>query len=122
MIDGKIVLVVNPEPSFDQVSFVNGICTSKGGKHVDSVTNHIARKIQHIIATKGYKRKKMKLKQSHIKDNMFIFIRSTIENPSFDSQIKEYLTTPASKFGSKFEVSDKFIEKSIKKHHLLNAL
>ena len=29
-----------------------------------------------------------------------MFVKSTIENPSFDSQIKEYLTTPSSKFGS----------------------
>ena len=54
------------------------------------------------------------MKQSHIKDNIFVFVKCTIENPSFDSQIKEYLTTPSSKFGSKFEVSDKFIEKLAK--------
>ena len=58
-------------------------------------------------------KKNIKLKQVHIKDNMFVFIRSIIENPSFDSQIKEYLTTPPSKFGSKFEVSEKNIEKLI---------
>ena len=53
---------------------------------------------------------------------MFVFLRSTIENPSFDSQIKEYLTTPASKFGSKFEISDKFIEKLLKTSIIDQAL
>ena len=39
---------------------------------------------------------------------------SVIENPSFDSQTKETLTTTASRFGSKCEISDKFIEKLAK--------
>lgn len=118
----EIVVAVNPEATFDQVSFVNGINTIKGGKHVDNVTTHIARKLQHIISTKGYKRKKLKIKQSYLKDQMFVFLRSTIENPSFDSQIKEYLTTPSSKFGSKFEISDKFIEKLLKTSIIDQAL
>lgn len=107
----EVVVIVG---DFDQISFVNGINTIKGGKHVDHVTNTITRKLANIIKTKGYKRKKMTLKQSLIKDNMIIFIRSVIENPAFDSQIKEFLTTPMNKFGSKFDISDKFIDKLMK--------
>lgn len=110
----EIVVAVNPDTKFEQVSFVNGITTLKGGKHVDYVANAIIKKIQAYTSTKGIKRKKLDLKPAHIKDNIFIFIRSTIENPAFDSQIKEYLTTPSTKFGSKCEVSDKFIEKLVK--------
>ena len=110
----EIVVAVNPDTKFEHVSFVNGISTVKGGKHVDSVTNSIVKKVQAYVSTKGIKRKKMDLKPSHIKDNLFIFVKSTIENPAFDSQIKEYLTTPATKFGSKCDVSDKFIEKLVK--------
>ena len=43
-----------------------------------------------------------------------LFVNSVIENPSFDSQTKECLNTPQSKFGSKCVVSDKFIEKLAK--------
>jgi len=110
----EIVVAVNPEAKFEQISFVNGGSTLKGGKHVDYVVNNIVKKIQTHVSTKGVKRKKVELKPVHIKDNMFIFIRSTIENPAFDSQIKEYLTTPATKFGSKCEISDKFVEKLVK--------
>ena len=110
----EIVVAVNPDTKFEQVSFVNGITTLKGGKHVDYVTNAIIKKVQAYTSTKGIKRKKLDLKPAHIKDNLFVFIRSTIENPAFDSQIKEYLTTPSTKFGSKCEVSDKFIEKLVK--------
>ena len=43
-----------------------------------------------------------------------MFIRCDIENPAFDSQTKDFMNTPSSKFGSKCEVSDKFIEKVAK--------
>ena len=45
---------------------------------------------------------------------MILFLRCDIENPAFDSQTKDYMNTPSSKFGSKCEVSDKFIEKIAK--------
>jgi len=110
----EVVVAINPDTKFEHVSFVNGISTIKGGKHVDYVANSIIKRVQTIASTKGIKRKKIELKPAHIKDNLFIFVRSTIENPAFDSQIKEYLTTPSTKFGSKCEVSDKFIEKLMK--------
>ncbi len=115
----EVVVAVNPEPKFEQISFVNGICTLKGGKHVDNIVNNITKKIQTYVSTKGHNRKKQELKQNHIKDNLFVFVRSTIENPSFDSQIKEYLTTPATKFGSKYDASEKFIENIIKKTNIV---
>jgi DNA topoisomerase-2 len=110
----EVVVAVNPDAKFDQVSFVNGISTLKGGKHVDYVASSIIKKVQTFASTKGIKRKKIDLKPSHIKDNLFVFVKAIIENPSFDSQIKEYLTTPSTKFGSKCEVSEKFIEKLMK--------
>jgi DNA topoisomerase II len=106
----EVVIALSNDDKLEHVSFVNGIYTFKGGKHVDNVANHIAKKLQHFVATKGIKRKKHDIKTSHIKDNMWIFLKSIIVNPSFDSQTKEYLTTPSTKFGSKFEISDKFIE------------
>ena len=37
-------------------------------------------------------------------------MKCSIDNPAFNSQTKEYLTTNASNFGSKCELSNKFIE------------
>lgn len=110
----EVVVAVNPETRFDHVSFVNGVSTLKGGKHVDAVCNAITKAITTIASTKGIKRKKVDIKPNDLKTNMFLFVRSTIENPSFDSQIKEYLTTPSTKFGSRYEPSEKFIEKVMK--------
>ena len=118
----EVVVAVNPDTKFEQVSFVNGISTLKGGKHVDYIVNGIIKKVQNYVSTKGIKRKKLDIKPSHLKDNIFVFVRSTIENPAFDSQIKEYLTTPSTKFGSKCEVSEKFIEKLVKTSLIERAL
>lgn len=107
----EVVIAVSPDQKFDQMSFVNGVATIKGGKHVDNVVTTITNKlIKHVAAKRG----KVELKPSHVKENMFVFVRSVIVNPAFDSQTKEYLTTPAIKFGSKCEVSEKFIEKLAK--------
>ena len=45
---------------------------------------------------------------------MLLSARTIIEDPSFDSQTKEYLTTNQSKFGSTCNIDKKFIEKLAK--------
>jgi len=96
--------------SFEYISFVNGINTVKGGKHLEYVTNMITKNLVDMTLAK----KKKSVKSQHIKDNLIIFVKAIIVNPSFDSQSKETLTTPVAKFGSKCELSDKFYEKLFK--------
>ncbi len=98
------------DDGFNQVSFVNGVCTQKGGTHVEAVVNQIAKKLIELVQ----KRKKIKLKPQHIKDHLFLFLNSTIVNPTFDSQTKDTLTTPPAKFGTKVNIDAKFIEKLYK--------
>jgi len=95
---------------FVQISFVNGIYTSKGGKHVEYILNQIIRKLSEYIE----KKKKIKVHPNTIKEQLILFLRCDIENPSFDSQTKDFMNTPMVKFGSKCDVSDKFIEKLAK--------
>ena len=106
----EYVVCLSPKQEFTQISFVNGIFTSKGGKHVDYIVNQIIRKISNIIKQK----KHIDVKPSSIKEQLMIFINCTIENPAFDSQTKDYLNTAISNFGSTCDVSDKFIEKLAK--------
>lgn len=103
---------------FTQISFVNGINTSKGGKHVDYIMNQIIKKITTYILTK----KKIEIKASTLRENIMIFLNCSIENPSFDSQTKDFLNTPYNKFGSTCEVSDKFIDKMISKLGLMDRM
>ena len=95
-----------PKEEFTQVSTVNGIYTCKGGKHVDYILNQIIRKLTAYIK----KKKKIDVKPSTIKEQIMLFVRCDIENPTFDSQTKDTMTTPISKFGSACEISDKFVE------------
>ena len=106
----EYAVAVSPSNEFLQVSFVNGIHTPKGGKHVEYILNQITRKLVDYIE----KKKKIKVNPTSIKEQIILFVRCDVENPSFDSQTKDYLNTPSQKFGSKSDVSDKFIEKIAK--------
>ena len=110
--DGRweYAIALTPTSEFIQISFVNGIHTSKGGKHVEYILNQVVRKLVDYIE----KKKKTKVNPNSIKEQLILFIRCDIENPAFDSQTKDYMNTPFAKFGSKCEVSDKFIEKLAK--------
>ncbi len=104
--DRWTVGVVLSNDGFQHASFVNGIHTSIGGSHVDHVTNQIAKEIIEKL-----KSKKIEVKPSDVKNKMFVFIRSAIVNPVFDSQSKECLKMAKSKFGSEFVMSDAFRKK-----------
>jgi DNA topoisomerase II len=106
----EYAVALTPTSEFVQISFVNGIHTSKGGKHVEYILNQIVRKLVDYIE----KKKKTKVNPNSIKEQLILFLRCDIENPAFDSQTKDYMNTPSSKFGSKCDVSDKFIEKVAK--------
>ena len=95
---------------FTQISFVNGIYTSKGGKHVDYIIGQIVKKLTIYIKEK----KHIDVKPASIKEQLMIFVNCTIENPAFDSQTKDYLNSAVSNFGSSCDVSIKFIEKIAK--------
>ena len=106
----EYAVALTPTNEFVQISFVNGIHTSKGGKHVEYILNQITKKVGEFIE----KKKKVKVNANTIKEQLILFLRCDIENPAFDSQTKDFMNTPSSKFGSKCEVSDKFIEKIAK--------
>jgi DNA topoisomerase-2 len=106
----EYAVALTPTNEFVQISFVNGIHTAKGGKHVEYILNQITRKLCELIE----KKKKVKVNPNTIKEQLILFVRCDIENPAFDSQTKDYMNTPSSKFGSKCDVSDKFIEKVAK--------
>lgn len=106
----EYAVCLTPQDEFTQVSFVNGIYTSKGGKHVDYILNQIVRKLTDYIE----KKKKVKVKPTTIKEQLMLFVNCVVENPAFDSQTKDYMNTSSTKFGSSCKVTDKFIEKVAK--------
>ena len=106
----EYAVALSPTHEFVQVSFVNGIATHKGGKHVDYIVGQITRKLSDYIE----KKKKVKVNMNSIKEQLILFLRCDVENPSFDSQTKDFMNTPSNKFGSSCAVSDNFIEKVAK--------
>ena len=96
------------ENGLEQVSFVNGLCTMKGGTHVDHAANLIANGIIDEMA------KKIKLRPQQVKNTFNIFVKATLENPTFSSQVKSECTSKSPDFGSKFEPPKNFVKNVLK--------
>lgn len=99
-------------------SFVNGIWTSKGGTHVDTISNQIASYVSDYMETK----KKVKVANSAVKEQLAVFVVGMVENPSFTSQTKETLTTKVSAFGSSPKLSEETLKKIVSKLGIVEHL
>lgn len=107
----EVVASYTDAMGFEQVSFANGIWTVRGGKHVDHVAAQVCAKLAEVIEKR---RKCGSVKPQHVKSHLVLFVKGLVANPTFDSQTKDLLTTPASRFGSKVDIDDKFIDKLYK--------
>ena len=111
------VAVSVSDGAFSSISFVNAIHTSKGGTHVnylvDQITSHLCKALK--------KKHKSTIKPAQVKNHLHISVNCLIENPAFDSQTKETLTTKSKAFGSEFTFSDKSL-KSLEKGDLAEAI
>ena len=103
----EIGVCVSPNDKFEQISFVNGISTPNGGTHVDSITKILTSGVVKQIKKKN----KKDVQEKYVKNYLSVYLNCIIENPNFDSQAKERLITPKSKFGSKPEIDEKYIKK-----------
>lgn len=105
------------ENGFQQVSFANSTETYDGGTHVDYIMSQIVSQLREFFM----KKHKVDIKPSELKNHMFLFLDSTIINPSFSSQTKEKLITEVKDFGSTYEVTNKLIQ-SIIKSEIVNSI
>ncbi|XP_033100510.1 DNA topoisomerase 2-alpha-like isoform X2 [Anneissia japonica] len=105
------VCICMSEKGFQQVSFVNSIATTKGGRHTDYVTDQIVTKL--IQAVKKKNKSGINVKPFQIKNHLWVFVNCLIENPAFDSQTKENMTLQTKKFGSTCALSEKFFKQAM---------
>ena len=84
-----------------QLSFVNGIFTNKNGKHMEYIIEQITEKLSKQLKD---------ISKKWIRNNFTIILKTSIVNPSFNSQTKEELMTPVSKFGISCELDNKFFK------------
>ncbi|XP_053728166.1 DNA topoisomerase 2-alpha isoform X2 [Synchiropus splendidus] len=105
------VCLTMSEKGFQQVSFVNSIATTKGGRHVDYVVDQVVTKLIDVVKKKN--KAGVTVKPFQVKSHMWLFVNCLIENPTFDSQTKENMTLQHKNFGSTCPLSDKFIKQAV---------
>lgn len=110
----------NEYDKFMQVSFVNGINTYEGGTHVDYIVKQIEKKIKARLVKSN--KKFQKLTYTMIRNNMFIFINSTIVNPDFPAQTKASMQSRPDKFGSMCNITDAFIDRICKETNIVRKI
>ncbi|XP_071763633.1 DNA topoisomerase 2-beta isoform X1 [Centroberyx gerrardi] len=101
------VCLTMSEKGFQQISFVNSIATTKGGRHIDYVVDQIVSKLIEVVKKKN--KAGVSVKPFQVKNHIWVFVNALIENPTFDSQTKENMTLQTKSFGSKCLFSEKFI-------------
>lgn len=108
----EVGLTLSIDKGFQQVSFVNSIATTKGGRHVDYVADQIVSKV--IEAVKKKNKGGIQVRPFQIKNHIWLFLNCLIVNPTFDSQTKENMTLQMKSFGSKCTLTDKFFTQVLK--------
>lgn len=103
-----IIICPSPDGEFKQVSFVNGISTILGGKHVDYLMSMIGLRVAKLL---NAKQGVSGIRSDYIRSNTWIFVNCLIGNPSFSNQTKERLTTPYKKFANTCDLPTELFEK-----------
>ena len=104
---------------FTHMSWVNSIATSRGGSHVAHICDQLVKGLTEYIERKY---KKVKLKAAHVKAHLALHLNCLIDNPSFDTQTKECLTTKKAAFGSTCELSPAFLKAVCTRTPLVEAI
>lgn len=95
----------------DQMSFVNAIATTKGGKHVDAITDQL---VKSILAQVTKKKEYKSVKPAAVKAFLHVFVNCLITNPTFDSQTKEHMIRAKKDFGSSYTLKAPFVKEVLK--------
>lgn len=94
------VALADRDTESKNTSFVNNVWTREDGHHVDHVFDEICACLLESSAVK-----KMGLKKSDIRKQLRVVLKCYLANPTFNSQMKERMTLPISKFDSHFKLS-----------------
>jgi DNA topoisomerase-2 len=109
----QVAIGLSESGNFESVSFVNGMSTHRGGTHVNAIVNQISKRLQEEIDRQCDPDLAMSVTPALIRRNLFVSVRALIENPNFDSQMKEYLTSSPDNFGSSCALSEKFLNYAV---------
>jgi len=98
-----------PPGKFTHISFVNGLYTPDGGRHVEYVCDQIVAAVRSAYdgTMKG---QGAEFRPAHLKSSLALFVNALVVNPAFDVQTKRKLTTPVKRFGSTAELPAAFLK------------
>jgi DNA topoisomerase-2 len=113
----EVALKLSQTGTFEHMAFVNSIWTSRGGSHVVLVTNQLVTAIVETLDKRN-----IKCTSAAIKNKLMLFVKCSVENPSFDSQSKETLTSRPNTFGSDCILPKAFIKQFIKDSGIIEIL
>lgn len=116
------VAVTVSENGFQQMSFVNSIATTKGGRHVEHVAKLMETALADPLKKKAGKAGGLVIKPHQVRNHLWLFVNCLIVNPTFDSQTKENMTLQQGQFGSKCALSDKFKTQMVSKSGVVEAV
>lgn len=104
--------------TFENMSFVNSLWTPDGGTHVQLVVLQIVKAFEEALAKKGVSG----VHTNTIRNRLMVFVKSSIENPSFESQSKLSLSSKPSSFGSQCILPSSFLKQIIDKSGILDEI
>jgi DNA topoisomerase-2 len=89
------LLIFGPGQQLANIAFVNGIETKEGGVHLNSWKNLVLPQIVSAInELSEVKKAEIKVTLTHVKDAFWFAVKTEIDNPTFRSQTKDFLTSP----------------------------
>ena len=105
------------ETDFQQISFVNGLETKRGGTHIENVSWRIIEYLREFLK----KKHKIEVKPADIRSKLFIMLSLRITNAQFDGQTKERLMNPISEFKDILDalVTEKFLKTITKNEEII---
>lgn len=114
----SISIAPSYDDTFKQISFVNGINTYEGGTHVDYIVNQVTNSVRDYIK----KKHKIDVKPNNIKQQMFIFVKCSVNAPVFNSQTKETLVSDAKTFDKEYKLANAFLTKIVSSKVVENVI
>lgn len=103
------------------ISFVNSLATPRGGTHVNNISDKIAKRLLDHMESIG-KKNDLSFTLGSIKSSLVFIVFGHVPNPSFDSQTKEQLMTPAAVFEKDIPITEKFLKELINGSGIVDVL
>ncbi|ELR18016.1 DNA gyrase/topoisomerase IV, A subunit [Acanthamoeba castellanii str. Neff] len=110
---------ISDSGQFSSISFVNSINTRRGGTHVNYIADQV---VKYVVDKINKTDPDLKVQPAHVKNHLTVFVNALVENPSFDSQTKETLTTRPRNFGSDCQLSTQLLDNILERTRIVDTV